>query len=158
MSEASVTRKAALWVGVIFLLGAALGGMLGYVFAHHTAMAAPTQMTETEKRAQKVQRLTQELNLAPDQQKQIEAIIASVQAQYHTPFTQISDGSRNPPVALARSPETRSWIVAKSRAFAPFRNSSKHISMVSAMFANPRSTARFRSRYSGLRAPANQRP
>ena len=84
MSEASVTRKAALWVGVVFLLGAALGGMLGYVFVHHTAMAAPAQMTETERRAQKVQRLTQELNLAPDQQKQIEAIIASVQAQYKT--------------------------------------------------------------------------
>jgi Spy/CpxP family protein refolding chaperone len=82
MSEASVSRKAALWVGVVFLLGAALGGMLGFVFAHRTAMAAPAQMTETERRAQKVQRLTQELNLAPDQQKQIEEIIASVQAQY----------------------------------------------------------------------------
>jgi len=82
MSESSVSRKAALWVGVIFLLGAALGGMLGYVFAHKTAMAAPAQMTESEKRAQKVQRLTQELNLAPDQQRQIEAIIASVQVQY----------------------------------------------------------------------------
>jgi Spy/CpxP family protein refolding chaperone len=82
MSESSVTRKAALWVGVIFLLGAALGGMLGYVFAHHTAMAAPPQLTEAEKRAQKVQRLTQELRLVPDQQKQLEAIIASVQAQY----------------------------------------------------------------------------
>ena len=74
MSETSVTRKAALWVGVIFLLGAALGGMLGYVFAHHTTMAAPAQMT--------VQRLTQELNLVPAQQKQIEAILASVQTQY----------------------------------------------------------------------------
>src|ERR1700675_4224566 len=82
MSDTSATRKAALWVGIVFLLGAALGGMLGYVFAHHTAMAAPAQMTETERRAQKVQRLTQELNLAPDQQKQIEAILASVQAQY----------------------------------------------------------------------------
>jgi Spy/CpxP family protein refolding chaperone len=82
MSESSVTRKAALWVGVIFLLGAALGGMLGYVFAHHTAMAAPPLLTEAEKRAQKVQRLTQELRLVPDQQKQLEAIIASVQAQY----------------------------------------------------------------------------
>jgi Spy/CpxP family protein refolding chaperone len=82
MNEASVSRKAALWVGVVFLLGAALGGMLGFVFAHRTAMAAPAQMTETERRAQKVQRLTQELNLAPDQQKQIEEIIASVQAQY----------------------------------------------------------------------------
>jgi Spy/CpxP family protein refolding chaperone len=82
MSEASVTRKAALWVGVVFLLGAALGGMLGYVFAHHTALAAPAQMNEAERRAQKVQRLTQELNLAADQQRQLEAIIASVQTQY----------------------------------------------------------------------------
>jgi Spy/CpxP family protein refolding chaperone len=82
MSDMSATRKAALWVGVVFLLGAALGGMLGFVFAHHTAMAAPAQMTETEKRAQKVQRLTQELSLTADQQRQLEAIIASVQAQY----------------------------------------------------------------------------
>ena len=82
MSEMSATRKAALWVGVVFLLGAALGGMLGYVFAHHTAMAAPAQMTDTDKRAQKVQRLTQELNLTADQQKQLDAIIASVQTDY----------------------------------------------------------------------------
>ncbi len=82
MSDTTATRKAALWVGVVFLLGAALGGMLGYVFAHHTAMAAPAQLTDSEKRAQKVQRLTQELNLSVDQQKQLDAILASVQAQY----------------------------------------------------------------------------
>src|SRR6267142_627874 len=75
MSDMSVTRKAALWVGVVFLLGAALGGMTGYVFARHTALAAPPQMNEAARRAQ-------ELELAPEQQKQIEAIIASVQAQY----------------------------------------------------------------------------
>jgi hypothetical protein len=56
--------------------------MLGYVFAHHTAMAAPAQMTDAQKRAQKVQRLTQELSLSADQQKQLEAIIAGVQAEY----------------------------------------------------------------------------
>ena len=82
MNGTSATRKAALWVGVVFLLGAALGGMLGYVFAHRVIAAAPPQMTEAEKRAQKVQRLTQELNLSPDQQKQLDAIITSVQAQY----------------------------------------------------------------------------
>jgi Spy/CpxP family protein refolding chaperone len=82
MNGTSASRKAAFWVGVVFLLGAALGGMLGYVFAHHTAMAAPTQMTDAEKRAQKVQRLTQELNLSPEQQKQLEAIMISVQAEY----------------------------------------------------------------------------
>jgi len=36
MSEISATRKAALWVGVVFLLGAALGGMIGYGFAHRS--------------------------------------------------------------------------------------------------------------------------
>lgn len=82
MSEMSATRKAALWVGVVFLLGAALGGMLGYVFAHHTTMAASAQITDAKKRAQKVQRLTEELNLTADQQTQLEAIIASVQAEY----------------------------------------------------------------------------
>ncbi len=82
MSDASVTRKAALWVGVVFLLGASLGGMIGYVFARHTALAAPPQISEATKRAQKVQRLTQELNLSSEQQKELEVIIASVQAQY----------------------------------------------------------------------------
>ncbi len=80
MSDASVTRKAALWVGVVFLLGASLGGMIGYVFARHTALAAPPQISEATKRAQKVQRLTQELNLSSEQQKELEVIIASVQA------------------------------------------------------------------------------
>ena len=82
MSNMSVTRKAALWVGVVFLLGAALGGMIGYGFAHHTALAAPPQMSEAARRAQKVQRLTQELDLSSEQQKQLEVIIAGVQAQY----------------------------------------------------------------------------
>jgi Spy/CpxP family protein refolding chaperone len=82
MSDTTATRKAAFWVGLVFLLGAALGGMLGYVFAHHTAMAAPAQMTDSQKRAQKVQRLTQELNLTPDQQTHLDAIMSSVQAEY----------------------------------------------------------------------------
>jgi Spy/CpxP family protein refolding chaperone len=82
MSETSATRKAAFWVGVVFLLGAALGGMLGYVFAHHTTMAAPAQMTDAQKRAQKVQRLTQELDLTPSQQTQLDAIMTGVQAEY----------------------------------------------------------------------------
>src|SRR5712692_2836436 len=82
MSGMSVTRKAALWIGVVFLLGAALGGMIGYGFAHHTALAAPPKMTEAAKRAQKVQRLTQELDLSSEQQKELEVIIAGVQAQY----------------------------------------------------------------------------
>jgi Spy/CpxP family protein refolding chaperone len=82
MSDTAATRKAAFWVGVVFLLGAALGGMLGYVFAHHTAMAAPAQLTDAQKRAQKVDRLTQELNLTPSQQAQLDTILTSVQGEY----------------------------------------------------------------------------
>jgi len=82
MNELSVTRKAALWVGVVFFLGAALGGMIGYAFTVHARNGVPPQVTDVERRAQKVQRLTQELNLSADQQKQLDAIIAGVQAQY----------------------------------------------------------------------------
>jgi Spy/CpxP family protein refolding chaperone len=82
MSTMSVSRKAALLVGVVFLLGAGLGGMVGYMFAHRTAFAAPGQPNDDVRRAQKVQRLTQELNLTAEQQKQLDVIIASVQAQY----------------------------------------------------------------------------
>ncbi len=82
MSDLSVTRKAALWIGVVFLLGAALGGMLGYVFAHHTAQAAPPQMSEAAKRTQKVELLTRELHLTPAQAQQFDAIIAEIQAQF----------------------------------------------------------------------------
>ncbi len=82
MSGISVTRKAALWVGVVFLLGAALGGMIGYAFTVHARNGVPPQMTDAEKRAQKVQHLTQELNLTPEQQKQLDAILNSVHAQF----------------------------------------------------------------------------
>jgi len=63
-----------LWVGVVFLLGAgAREECFGYVFAHHTAprlgLAPSADDRLREALAQKVQRLTQELNLSPDQQK-----------------------------------------------------------------------------------------
>jgi hypothetical protein len=73
MTETSATRKAALWVGLVFLLGAALGGLGGYVFAHQkytVTTAAPT--TDAAKRAQKVQELTRVANLTPEQSQQLE--------------------------------------------------------------------------------------
>jgi hypothetical protein len=82
MTETSATRKAALWVGLVFLLGAALGGVGGYVFAHQkytVTSAAPT--TDAAKRAQKVQELTRVANLTPEQSQQLDAIIADVQSQ-----------------------------------------------------------------------------
>jgi flagellar basal body-associated protein FliL len=82
MTETSATRKAALWVGLVFLLGAALGGLGGYVLAHQkytVTTAAPT--TDAAKRAQKVQELTRVANLTPEQSQQLDAIIADIQSQ-----------------------------------------------------------------------------
>jgi len=82
-STTSTTRKAALWVGLVFLLGAALGGLGGYVFAHQkyavTNAAAPA--SDATKRAQKVHELTSLANLTPEQGQQVDAIIADIQSQ-----------------------------------------------------------------------------
>jgi flagellar basal body-associated protein FliL len=47
MSEMSATRKASLWVGLVFLLGAALGGVMGYGFAHRSVSAAPASQSSS---------------------------------------------------------------------------------------------------------------
>jgi Spy/CpxP family protein refolding chaperone len=86
MTDSSTTRKAALWVGLVFLLGVALGGLGGYVFAHQkyavtNAFAPPS---DAARRAQKVQELTSLVNLTPEQSQQVDAVIADVQSQMKT--------------------------------------------------------------------------
>jgi Spy/CpxP family protein refolding chaperone len=77
----TATRKAALWVGAVFLLGAALGGVLGYLFAHRPVNAASPPLSEPERRAQKVQQLTKDLSLSPQQAQQIDAILQQRHAE-----------------------------------------------------------------------------
>jgi flagellar basal body-associated protein FliL len=84
MSETSVTRKAALWVGVVFLLGAALGGMLGYVFAHRSYASSAAPLSDSAKRQQKVAELTQEANLTDSQRQQLDVILNDMQAEFKT--------------------------------------------------------------------------
>jgi Spy/CpxP family protein refolding chaperone len=75
MSETPATRKAAIWVVIVFLLGAAAGVMLGYGYAHHSVAAANRPLPEAERRAQRVAQLTQELSLTSDQARQLDAIL-----------------------------------------------------------------------------------
>ena len=75
MSETSATRKAALWVGIVFLLGAALGGVLGYGLAHREVSAANAPLPEPVRRAQRVEQLTRELNLTSSQTQQLDTIL-----------------------------------------------------------------------------------
>jgi hypothetical protein len=81
MSEMSATRKAALWVGVVFLLGAALGGMVGYSYEHHLVSAANTPQPEPVRRAQRVEQLTRLLNLTGAQSQQVDAILMHSHAE-----------------------------------------------------------------------------
>jgi hypothetical protein len=89
MSETSATRKAALWVGVVFLLGAALGGVLGYGFAHRSVSAAAAPQSEPARRAQRVEQLTRELGLTSAQAQEVDAILL----QRHTEAKNIHDQS-----------------------------------------------------------------
>jgi uncharacterized protein HemX len=82
MADSATARKAALWVGLVFVLGLGLGGVAGYLFAHQkytVTSAAPTN--DAVRRAQKVQELTKLANLTPDQSQQVDAIISEIQGQ-----------------------------------------------------------------------------
>jgi Spy/CpxP family protein refolding chaperone len=81
MSDATAKQKAALWVGAVFLLGAALGGVLGYVFAHRPVAAANPPLSEPERRARRVAELTQLLSLTPQQSQQVDGILKETHAQ-----------------------------------------------------------------------------
>lgn len=83
----TATRKAALWVGAVFLLGAALGGVLGYLFAHRPVSAANSPLSEPQRRAQRVQQLTKDLSLTPQQAQQLDSIMM----QRHTETKAIHD-------------------------------------------------------------------
>lgn len=84
MSELSATRKAGLWVGVVFLLGAALGGTIGYSYEHHRVSAANTPLTEPARRAQRVSQLTQVLGLTSEQSQQVDAILLQRHSEVKT--------------------------------------------------------------------------
>jgi Spy/CpxP family protein refolding chaperone len=82
MSEPTVQQKASLWLALIFLLGIALGGVLGYAFAHRSYAAPPTQLTAEQRRAQKREQLAREVGLTAEQQSQTVAILDQAQTEY----------------------------------------------------------------------------
>jgi Spy/CpxP family protein refolding chaperone len=82
MSEPTVQQKASLWLAVVFILGAALGGVLGYAFAHRSYAAAPSQLTAEQRRAQKRSQLVEQVGLTTDQQTQVIAILDQAQTEY----------------------------------------------------------------------------
>jgi Spy/CpxP family protein refolding chaperone len=71
-------QKARLWLGLVFILGAAIGGVFGYSFAHrsYAATQAPAAtLSEPERRAKRVAEMTKEVGLTPEQSTQFDQII-----------------------------------------------------------------------------------
>ena len=70
-------QKARLWLALVFILGAAIGGVFGYSFAHrsYAATQGPTTLSEPERRAKRMAEMTREVGLTPEQSTQIDQII-----------------------------------------------------------------------------------
>jgi hypothetical protein len=82
MTAPTVQQKASLWLALVFVLGTALGAVLGYAFAHRSYAAAPAQLTAEQRRAQKREQLAREVGLSAEQQKQVIAILDEAQGEY----------------------------------------------------------------------------
>lgn len=82
MSEPNVQQKATLWLAIVFVLGAALGGVLGYAFAHRSFASEPAPMSAEAKRAQRREQMVREVGMDAEQQKQAIAILDESQNEY----------------------------------------------------------------------------
>jgi len=80
-ANGKVKQRAALWVVVVFLLGASLGSVSGYLFAAHSH-ADTKPLSDDARRAQKVAVLTRDLNLNTDQQKELDEAIHDAQVKF----------------------------------------------------------------------------
>ena len=123
MSESSAKQKAVLWVAVVFVLGAALGGVFGYFFGHRSSVsAANPPLSEAVKRAQRVQELTQELGLTDDQRQQLDKALSQLHArvQIDPRPVRCADGAgaaeRPRPDPLVSNPRTETEIRGISKA------------------------------------------
>jgi hypothetical protein len=85
-------RVAILLVLVVFLLGAAVGGLGTYLVRAHNTASASTRRPQPDHspaalakgRADRVDRMTKDVGLNPDQQKQLDSILAQMQTQFGT--------------------------------------------------------------------------
>lgn len=81
-SNGNVKQRAAVWVGVVFLLGALLGSVSGYLFASRSHADSRPPLSDDERRAQKVSILTRDLHLTPDQQQKLDTTIREAQMKF----------------------------------------------------------------------------
>ena len=73
-----IRRKARMWLVVVFVLGAAVGGVFGYGFAQRSQASAKEPvagLSEPERRAKRVAEMSKELGLTDEQSAKVDGII-----------------------------------------------------------------------------------
>ena len=108
-----VKQRAAIWVFAVFVLGALLGSVSGYLFSEHTLAANRPILDDDARRAHKVKTLTNDLNLTPEQAKQLDDAIREAQAR----FRAIREGSQ-PQIDATRAQareKVRSFLTPEQR-------------------------------------------
>ena len=106
-SNGNAKQRAAVWVAVVFVLGALLGSVSGYLFASHSHADMKPVLSDDERRAQKVALLTHDLKLTADQQSQLDSVIREAQGK----FKAIREASQ------PQIDATRAYARAKVRSF-----------------------------------------
>jgi len=82
-ANGNVKQRAAIWVFAVFVLGALLGSVAGYLFSERAhAEAKKPALSDDARRAQKVALLTKDLNLTADQARQLDDAIRAAQVKF----------------------------------------------------------------------------
>jgi Spy/CpxP family protein refolding chaperone len=80
--NAAVRQKAAIWLALVFLLGAATGGVFGYNMARRSyASTRMPALTDAQRVAKKVTEMTQEIGLDQEQANKAGTIILDAQTE-----------------------------------------------------------------------------
>ena len=75
-------RRAGIWLAVVFMLGAGIGGVFGYSFAHRSYAATSAAVTsEPERRAKRVAEMTKDLGLTAEQSSKLDATLQASHAE-----------------------------------------------------------------------------
>lgn len=83
MEATKARREAAVLVFVVFLLGVLLGGLGNHLWGSRVWGNQATQAPVPPNREQLLANFTRELELTPDQQKQVAGILDNSRAKYH---------------------------------------------------------------------------
>jgi|ERR1700730_2450633 len=109
------TRRAAgFWLALVFVMGAAIGGVFGYTFARKSYAATKSDTrSEPERRATRVAEMTKEIGLTSEQAQKLDAILLDA----HTQIKQIHDKAESDidAVRQSRRAETRAFLTEEQK-------------------------------------------